>query len=159
MPWTFSDSHELGPETYTYTAKRYTFTYTMMGRVRVRGSADLSDHCRNRNRNRNRDRNRNRSLPFMAPGLHGPLRLDCRVVYPVSHVRIPSPVPSIPIPIATPTPSLLRHVPFRIATSYIPPSSSTNTCVLCDLCGSPPHPDPQIFRYWRREFSDGLWLL
>ncbi|MGI6299511.1 MAG: hypothetical protein ACOX52_00400 [Verrucomicrobiota bacterium] len=116
-PWTFSDSHELGPETYTYTAKRYTFTYTMMGRVRVRGSADLSDHCRNRNR----DRNRNRSLPFMAPGLHGPLRLDCRVVsapqYPVSHVRIPSPVPSIPIPIATPTPSLLRHGPFRIATS------------------------------------------
>ena len=38
-----------------------------------------------------------------------------RLPYPVSCVRIPSPVHSIPIPIATPTPSLLRPLPFRMA--------------------------------------------
>ena len=45
--------------------------------------------------------------------------------YPVSPVRFPSRVHSIPIP--TPTPILLRHRPFRTASSYIPlPTSSAH---------------------------------
>ena len=40
-----------------------------------------------------------------------------RLRYPVSHVRIPSRVPAIPRPIATPTPILLRNSPFRTASS------------------------------------------
>ena len=36
-----------------------------------------------------------------------------RLRYPVSHVRIPSRVPSIPRPIAIPTPILFRHGPLR----------------------------------------------
>ena len=43
-----------------------------------------------------------------------------RLRHPVSHVRIPSRVLSIPIPIPTPTPILLRHSPFRIAPSMSP---------------------------------------
>jgi len=41
-------------------------------------AADQSDHCLNRGRGRNRDRDR--SLPCIAPGPHGPLKLHCRVV-------------------------------------------------------------------------------
>src|SRR5690606_28092234 len=39
------------------------------------------------------------------------IRLRC----PVSHIRIPSRVPPIPKPIATPPPISLRHLPFRVA--------------------------------------------
>ena len=96
--------------------------------------ADRPDHCRNRgrgnrgnrvnrvnrnrNRNRDRDRDRNRDRSVLN-GTHGPLKLRCRVAssaqqrFPVSYVRIPSRVCSIPIPIATPTPILLCHWPFR----------------------------------------------
>jgi len=81
-PWAFSDDRKLGPKTYTYPAKRYPFTYTRMRRVRVRvrAFADQSDHCLNRGRGRGRNRNRNRSPSCMAHGLHGPLKLRCRVV-------------------------------------------------------------------------------
>jgi hypothetical protein len=40
--------------------------------------ADPSDHCLNRGRGRGR--NRDRFLFWLAPGLHGPLKLHCRVV-------------------------------------------------------------------------------
>jgi hypothetical protein len=89
--------------------KARSFTHRLQAMV-----ADRSDHCLNRGRNRNRDRNR---FPFwLAPGPYVPLKLGCRVVsapqqYPVLNGRIPSRVPSIPIP--TPTPILLRHRPFR----------------------------------------------
>ena len=42
-----------------------------------------------------------------------------RLRYPVSQVRIPSRVLSIPRPIATPTPILLHHRPFRIPSSNL----------------------------------------
>ena len=77
--------------------------------------------------------------------------------YPVSRVRIPSRVLSIPRPIANPTPSLLYHTPFQtgsgqecLATevtenteaSHLSPRLShrwqtdVSLCELCALCGS-----------------------
>jgi hypothetical protein len=69
-----------------------------------------------------------------------------RLRYPVSHVRIPSPVPAIPIPIATPTPTSLRHLPFRIAPSYVGAASATpkNTPKGRDLSIEPTHTRDQV---------------
>jgi hypothetical protein len=73
------------------------------------------------------DRNR---FPFwLAPGPHGALKLHCRVVsappqrYPVSPVRIPSRVLSIPGPNVTPVPSLHRPRPFRATSCEISPAT------------------------------------
>ncbi len=90
---------------------------------------------RNRNRNRNRDRvNRVNRVNRGESCSEGQLALMDRsnftaeffntaiiqLRFPLSQDRIPSRVLSIPRPIATPTPILLLHWPFRIAPSSRP---------------------------------------
>jgi hypothetical protein len=83
-----------------------------------------------------RDRDRDRFLFCMAPCPHPPLpsfvsiatiRLRC----PVSRVRIPSRLHSIPRPIATPTPNMLRQLSFRTDL----PTPSAGRKRRCALCG------------------------
>ncbi len=94
----FRTNSNKSPESYPNTMIR-----RVRVRVRVRGGAEQSDHCRNRNRYRYRYR----SLLCIAPG---PLRTaTVRLDHPVSRARIPARVLSIPRPIATPTPILIRR--------------------------------------------------
>jgi len=58
-----------------------------------------------------------------------------RLWYPVSRVRIPSHLPSIPRPIATPTPISLRHQPFRTAPPY------PHLCATAPSAGGSPDPN------------------
>jgi len=77
--------------------------------------SDLSHHCRNRNRNRDRSPfpNWHPALMDRSTSLPSYVRTaTIRLRYPAFRVRIPSRVLSIPRPIATPTPILLRHEPF-----------------------------------------------
>jgi hypothetical protein len=126
--------------------------------------ADQSDHCLNRDR----------FLFWLAPGPPSAAQTSLpsfvstatiQLRNPISRFRIPSRVPSIPRPIATPTPILLCHGPFRATSGQkIPATEVTETqaishlvirgpsrrwqkeeslCELCALCGKRSSPRAQ----------------